>query len=410
MMEYRRRASRADEWRRGFFISFPELGEKAEELNKSEYEKLRVRTPRPEPPKRSKIMTMTAEVEENVPVGKEEPNHYKLKFKTDHSFNIMPGQFIMMATAPQRHDTVSSLISWNDFKASSEIIKPASYLKRPFGIHRAFYSNFGRDYLKKLSLPPALATVLHTVFPNKFEIFYKVQPNGVGTQELTKLKKGGKGKKGNKIQIIGPLGKGLNIKEIRAHGFEEIHVIGGGVGMAPLIFIVQALRYYSYKVKAFIGTQNIGMLKYPDSLSQSFDETSKDSTIYINDLSDIGIDKNDIHVSTITAEKIDHMLPRRNQYQGLVTDQYRQFLKAAWSPKKTLAFACGPMGMMKALAQIAGEYGIQLKVLMEKRMACGIGVCLSCVCETKTGEGNYSRVCTDGPIFDASEILWPRIH
>ena len=310
----------------------------------------------------------------------------------------------MLATAPQRRDKAISPMKWDDLRHASNIIKPASYLKRPFGIHRAFYPYFEKDYLNKLSLPQALATVLHTVFPNKFEIFYKVQPNGIGTNELTKLKKAEGKKRGSKLQIIGPLGRGIDIKEIRTHGFEEIHVIGGGVGMAPLIFIVQALRYYSYPVKAFIGTQNIGMLKYPDSLSQSFEE--KDATIYINDLFDLGIDKSDIRVSTLTVDKIDHMIPTRNQYQGLVTDQYRQFLKAARSQKKILAFACGPMGMMKALVQTAEEFDIQLKVLMEKRMACGIGVCLSCVCETKTGEGNYSRVCTDGPIFNASEIIW----
>jgi len=100
------------------------------------------------------------------------------------------------------------------------------------------------------------------------------------------------------------------------------------------------------------------------------------------------------------------MIPKKNFYNGFVSAQYNDYLQRTRPKKKILAFSCGPVGMMKALALITTEYEIQLKVLMEKRMACGIGVCLSCVCETKTGEGNYSRVCTDGPIFDASEILW----
>jgi dihydroorotate dehydrogenase electron transfer subunit len=399
MMKSRRRVSRASEWQRGFFLSFPELGKKAEEINKEEYLKLGVRTPEPEKPKPSLVKTVMAEVKSNIPVGAEKPSHFKLRFITDpRSFNIIPGQFIMMATSPPKHNQVKHPHNWHNVKLN---ITPTAYLKRPFGIHRAFYPHFGEDYLKELSLPPELATVLHTVYPNSFEIFYKRLENGIGTNELSELKKG------DKVEIIGPLGNRERMREVRGQGFEEVHVIGGGVGMAPLIFMVQALKYYSHSVKVFIGTENIGMLKYShqDGLDQSFDEASKDATIYINDLLEIGIDPKDIRVSTNTPDKID-MIPESNQYQGLVTDQYHDYLKESGSQKKILAFTCGPTGMMKALVDITIAYGITLKVLMEKRMACGIGVCLSCVCETKTGEGNYSRVCTDGPVFDASEIIW----
>ncbi|HHT9104763.1 MAG TPA: iron-sulfur cluster-binding protein [Candidatus Wujingus californicus] len=397
-----RQVVKADEWPRGFFMCFPEIQRKSEKINEKEYLKLCARTPRSDPPKRSKIMSVTAKVSDNIPVGNESPNHYKLRFKTPKGFNIIPGQFIMMATDPQRHDTVASPMSWDNLKSSFKI-EPTSYLKRPFGIHRAFYPHFDTDYLQKLSLPPALATVLHTVFPNKFEIFYKVLTNGVGTKELTRLRKG------DKIQIIGPLGNSLNMRDIRDKGFEEIHVIGGGVGMAPLIFMVQALRYYSYKVKAFIGTEKIGTLKYKhdsDGLGATFSEEPRDATLYIDDLKDIGINQADIYVSSTTTEDIKQMITKKNFYNGFVSAQYNDYLQRTRPKKKILAFSCGPVGMMKALALITTEYEIQLKVLIEKRMACGIGVCLSCVCETKTGEGNYSRVCTDGPIFDASEILW----
>jgi dihydroorotate dehydrogenase electron transfer subunit len=235
-----------------------------------------------------------------------------------------------------------------------------------------------------------------------------VLTNGIGTKELSKLQKG------NKIQILGPLGKGQILREIRDEGFDEIHVIGGGVGMAPLIFIVQALRYYSYKVKAFIGTERIGMLKYKRD-SDGFDRTfsEDDPIIYIDDLFETGINGADIYVASSEAEIIYKKIPEKNLYKGLVSDQYNNYLLNARPSSKVLAFACGPFGMMKALVPIAEKYGIPVKVLMEKRMACGIGVCLSCVCETKkSGEtgSKYSRVCTDGPIFDANEIMWERIH
>ncbi|MBI5100728.1 MAG: hypothetical protein HZB33_02650 [Nitrospirae bacterium] len=244
------------------------------------------------------------------------------------------------------------------------------------------------------------------MFPDEFEIFYKVLTNGVGTKELSGLKKGAR------IQIVGPLGKDRIIREIRDEAVEEIHVIGGGVGMAPLIFMVQALRYYSYNVKAFIGTEKISMLKYKreafDGLDATF--TDEDPAIYIDDLLETGLKGEDIYVSSAGPGSSCAKIPENNLYEGFVSDQYNKYLRdASAGRKKILALACGPTGMMKALASITGGYGIPLKVLMEKRMACGIGVCLSCVCETKKpgeAESKYSRVCADGPIFNASEIIW----
>ena len=402
-MNDRRRSSKADEWPRGFFLCFEEIQRKAEKLNAKEYSRICARAPLPEAPKRTPILSVTAEIKENIPVG-EDRSHYKLRFETARSFNILSGQFIMVDTTLKGKIRKESL-TWDALKKDPSRMKPKPYLKRPFGIHRAFYKHFERDYLQKVSLPPQLATVMHTVFPDSFEIFYKVLPDGLGTRELSRLEKG------SKIQILGPLGKGQNIRNIRDEGFDEIHVIGGGVGMAPLIFIVQALRYYSYRVKAFIGIEKMGMLKYKrvsDGLDRTF--TEEDPTLYIDDLIETGMRGADIYVSSCEQGIIHKKIPGGNVFEGLVSDQYRKYLRGATSGrKKVLAFACGPMGMMKTLAPIAEQHGIPLKVLMEKRMACGIGVCLSCVCETKKAgesESGYSRVCTEGPIFDANEIVW----
>lgn len=403
-MKSRRGFTKADKWPRGFFLGFEEMRRKAEKLNASVYSQFCASVPIQQPSSRSPIKCLAAEVIENIPVG-ENRSHYKLRFRTDHSFNIIPGQFIMMETALQEQDTIREFIPLD--KMNRERLAPKPYLKRPFGIHRAFYRYFSEEkgYIQKLSLPPELATVLHTVFPNEFEIFYKVLKDGLGTKSLSKLK-------GAKIKIVGPLGRGQPIREIRDNGFDEIHVIGGGVGMAPLIFIVQALRYYSYNVKAFIGTEKIGMLKYKQEAFDGLDATftDEDPTIYIDDLLETGLENKDIYVSSTEPESTCEKLPENNSYKGFVSDQYKKYLRDAHHrEKKILAFACGPMGMMKALVPITEKFGIPLKVLMEKRMACGIGVCLSCVCETKTpeeAESKYSRVCTDGPIFDASKIIW----
>ena len=64
---------------------------------------------------------------------------------------------------------------------------------------------------------------------------------------------------------------------------------------------------------------------------------------------------------------------------------------------------CGPGIMMKKTAEIAGEYGVPCEVSLERRMGCGTGTCMACVCDRKAG-GHY-KVCSDGPVFDAAEVV-----
>ncbi|MCP4664906.1 MAG: dihydroorotate dehydrogenase electron transfer subunit, partial [Deltaproteobacteria bacterium] len=71
---------------------------------------------------------------------------------------------------------------------------------------------------------------------------------------------------------------------------------------------------------------------------------------------------------------------------------------------------CGPKPMLKALEKVTSESGVPMKVLLEKRMGCGIGVCMSCVCRTKKNdEEGYSRVCMEGPLFDSKDIDWEKL-
>ena len=98
-MQKRRRVTEANKWPRGFFLCFPEIRTKAEKLNATEYSNLCARAPIPEPAKPSPIMSVTAEVKENISVGGSRSHfklRFKLKFKVRHSFNIIPGQFIMV--------------------------------------------------------------------------------------------------------------------------------------------------------------------------------------------------------------------------------------------------------------------------------------------------------------------------
>ncbi len=98
----------------------------------------------------------------------------------------------------------------------------------------------------------------------------------------------------------------------------------------------------------------------------------------------------------------------RNFHLGPVTEQYDNYLEklSEQNSKMLRAFACGPEAMLHSIAETCKKHSVPLRVLIERRMACGIGVCLSCACKIKKeGKEYMKRVCVDGPIFDAEEIL-----
>ncbi len=363
---------------------------------------------------KNKIKSFKAEIVDNISIGKNK-EHYKLKFKTKGLKDIVPGQFIMLDTRTiyekQKDNDIHIIDSLKEIKKNENVnfinkFSPISLLKRPFGIHRAFYKYFEEDYIKYLSLPKTLSTITHTVFPDEFEIFYKVIKDGVGTNELTKLKKN------DKIQMLGPLGCKTYFS--KTPKFDEIHLIGGGVGMAPLIYLGQALKYYSFKkVIAFIGIDSFeSLIENKERLAESFAENDVNAYIYIDDLLNLGIDKEYIFLSHEASDSsIDNIkrIPEDNIYEGFVSKQYEKYLNKQ-KEKKILVFSCGPMPMLEALNKITKKREIPLYVFFEKWMACGIGVCLSCVCKIESKKDknsfDYARVCTDGPIFKADKLKW----
>jgi len=125
--------------------------------------------------------------------------------------------------------------------------------------------------------------------------------------------------------------------------------------------------------------------------------------MYIDDLKEVGIAPDRIYLASDRPGRADHLVPPGHYRAGLIGPLYADVLRREGSGRRILAFTCGPTPMMKAVHAIARKNGVRLFVFMEKRMACGIGVCLSCVCKTRNG---YARVCRDGPVFAADEMDW----
>ena len=92
-------------------------------------------------------------------------------------------------------------------------------------------------------------------------------------------------------------------------------------------------------------------------------------------------------------------------FHGRVTDCLAKLIGP--NPETEEIFGCGPEPMLEALAKFAQSHGLTCHVSLETPMACGLGICFSCVTKVKTSDGwDYKRVCVDGPVFDASQLVW----
>lgn len=180
---------------------------------------------------------------------------------------------------------------------------------------------------------------------------------------------------GAPLAVLGPLGRGFTLQP----GLRKVVLLAGGVGVAPLTFLLREgyLRESSQKepgFTAYIGARTAEHLTGIDRL-QGFC---------------------DLRTATDDGSA---------GYHGLVTDLFRRDL-GGYNPGETMIYACGPAAMIRSLGVILGNSAVRCEVSLEERMACGIGACLGCAVATTEGDGKivYRRVCNDGPVFDIRRI------
>jgi dihydroorotate dehydrogenase electron transfer subunit len=178
-------------------------------------------------------------------------------------------------------------------------------------------------------------------------------------------------KAGDVLDLIGPLGNGFHVSE----DYKNIAVVGGGIGIFPLLFLLQQMPY-AFKT-AYTGFRR----------------------------------KSCIVLETEFLQYSDKMLLATNDgtkgHKGLVTDllEWRMQEKRINGEKYDIIYTCGPVPMMKKVAELAEKAGIKCQVSLEQRMGCGIGACLACACKIKYDGGwHYKRVCKDGPVFWGEEV------
>lgn len=190
------------------------------------------------------------------------------------------------------------------------------------------------------------------------ELWLLVAAIGEGTRHLAELSAG------DIVNCLLPLGNGFTKPQSKS---DHILLIGGGVGVAPLLFFGKQIRDFGADVSFLLGARSAGDLLELDkfrAIGQVF-VTTEDGSL---------------------GEK------------GFVTN-HSVLTKKSF----TRISMCGPTPMMKAVAAFARKAGVACEASLENMMACGLGACLCCV--EKTTEGNL-RVCQDGPVFDINKLLW----
>jgi dihydroorotate dehydrogenase electron transfer subunit len=172
-----------------------------------------------------------------------------------------------------------------------------------------------------------------------------------------------------RLDAIGPLGRGWCVPE----DARRVLLVAGGVGAAPLhMFAAECVRR-GLHTEVVLGAQRAELLQCAKSFAESVTE------------------RRNLHICTDDGSE---------GRQGLTTDVVRELLE---HERFDYIATCGPEPMQRAVARLAAESGVACEVSLERRMACGVGACLSCVVETTAGS---KRACIDGPVFDAREVVW----
>ncbi|HEX3047130.1 MAG TPA: dihydroorotate dehydrogenase electron transfer subunit [Bacillota bacterium] len=175
-------------------------------------------------------------------------------------------------------------------------------------------------------------------------------------------------KTGELIGILGPVGNGFSVPE----NVRNVALIAGGVGMPPLFCLAESLlqKREDCNISLFYGGRSIRDLLELDSWGQK-----------------------GVRLFTTTEDG-------SHGEKGFITPV---FLKEHQKQNFDYVAACGPQPMLKAIQDIALTEKIDGELSLEARMACGVGACLGCTCQTHTG---YKRVCVDGPVFPIREVAW----
>ena len=320
--------------------------------------------------RKSKRGVFTAKVVTNEKLCDE---HFLLRLGISYSPREFPpsaaGQFVQLqCKSPNSHDT-AHLVDVSDGAppkfSLAELTKHQPLLRRPLSLG-------GRCEVGNTT---------------ELEIIYRVV--GTGTRWMSSLKSG------EELSVIGPLGNPFPIRIDKP----KAALVGGGVGIPPMLYTAQTLHEKSIKkieTVAFCGSQTKNLL--PLHIEGDSPDADGNPTLCTREFSNRGAK------TVITTDN------GSVGYHGFVTDAFEKWCNGSRvAAGELVVYSCGPEVMMRTVGDICIKRGIECYLSLERHMGCGMGTCQSCIVKIRNNSKQgweYKLCCSDGPAFPAELIVW----
>ena len=299
---------------------------------------------------------------------------FQTKAKINYNRNIKKNYYEISLFAPQ----IAGIALPGQFVniKVGDVIEPL--LRRPLSIHRIGKSQ-----------------IANRKSQNRIIILY--EEVGIGTEILARKKAG------EYLDVIGPLGNGFDYR-LPFTVYRLPILVAGGMGTAPLVFLAE--RIIANRQSPIANRQSLVLIG----------AKTKNQILCEREFKNLGYE---VKIATDDGSK---------GFKGKVTDLLKRILSLAISDLRFAIYACGPTAMLKEISCISQEYNIPAQISLEAHMACGIGACMGCVVKIANRKSpiangfdgsasltinpersrriEYKRVCYEGPVFEASEIVW----
>lgn len=223
--------------------------------------------------------------------------------------------------------------------------------------------------------------------PGWVEILYKA--HGFGSRLLARRKPG------ESVSCIGPIGTPFKLAGYRRRPL----LIGGGVGIPPMVFLAEHLR------RAREATAPLVIM----GSEVPFPFTARPSTMLVDGMPEGVIAAMPLLEDWGIPSRLASLQGYAGCHTGYVTDLARHWLRSLEPAARAEVemFSCGPTPMLKAVGALAAEFSLPCQVSLEEYMACAVGGCAGCVVQINTADGPaMKRVCVDGPVFDAHSVVF----
>ena len=294
--------------------------------------------------------------------------HYLLRLGFEHFPRTRPGQFVQVQCRPPQPHQGPREVDWPADSpprlTQDDLARPEALLRRPFSLAGRRQTPDGDVVL---------------------ELIYRVV--GGGTGWLAELVDGAE------LSVLGPLGNSFAVHDDKP----SAALVAGGVGIPPMIYLAEALVAAGKAVKAFCGVRSEHLL--PLKL------TGRAEVSPLGEPALCTMEFAAHGVATAIATDDGSI-----GWKGFAPEAFSRWLDAQDDPAGALVvYSCGPEAMMRAVGRMCVERGIECHLALERHMGCGMGTCQSCVFKMRADNDAgwvYKLVCTDGPVFDAADIVW----